>query len=391
MNTQGEASGDCGSSTATNMSLSYGTKESCDPSSATSLEVTMNQPTHTSTRATCSLEEEKEKGWDHLGHEQQQKRKTSKVKTLQIEQRRERQWRRSVQNELRDRLVTAMMEQLQRITGDPNSRHLRVCASRYESFVWKKSANRVQYKERLEHRIESLRCQPSFTENEGVDVRVGLVEGHQLNVIRSSNPSLQPETSSVAPGSIPPLGPYSYQQVETRCPIMESPQEHSRSLNTRRCRRPTGRKHARKQKLCPSLASAPITSSLARRDELYFAKLREMKTQYRDKVALVFRELCRVNTVIQHSPSLRRHESSNLGDFLANLKKIIYLLEQQPGEACGLIPARKRAVEYLDVVESHIQRKVLPILHRLRDTYATILRPIVLTYMKNNFRLNRRY
>ncbi|KAI9907190.1 hypothetical protein PsorP6_003736 [Peronosclerospora sorghi] len=234
-------------------------------------------------------------------------------------------------------------EQLQRITGDPNSRNLRVFASRYESFVWKK-CNRVQYNERLEHRIESLRCQPSFTENEGVDVRVGLVSGHQLNVIRSSNPSLQPETSPVAPGSIPPLGPYSYQQVETRCPIMESPQEHSLFSNTRRCRRSTGRKHARKQKL-----------------------------------------------LIQHSPSLRRHESSNLGDFLANLMKIIYLLEQQPSEACGLIPARKRAVEYLDVVESHIQRKVLPILNRLRDTYATILRPIVLNYMKNNFRLNRRY
>ena len=56
-----------------------------------------------------------------------------------------------------------------------------------------------------------------------------------------------------------------------------------------------------------------------------------------------------------------------------------------------MIPARKRAVEYLDVVESHIQRKVLPILHRLRHTYSTILRPIVLNYMKNNYRFNRRF
>lgn len=109
-----------------------------------------------------------------------------------------------------------------------------------------------------------------------------------------------------------------------------------------------------------------------------------MQGQYRDEVALVFRELCRVNTVIQHSASLRRHESNNLGDFLANLKKIIYLLEQQPDEMSGMIPAKKRSVEYLDVVESHICRKVLPILRRLRLTYSTILRPIVLNYLKNS-------
>lgn len=120
------------------------------------------------------------------------------------------------------------------------------------------------------------------------------------------------------------------------------------------------------------------------RDQRYFARLREMKVQYRDEVALVFRELCRVNTVIQHSASLRRHESNNLGDFLANLKKIIYLLEQQPDEMSGMIPAKKRSVEYLDVVESHICRKVLPILRRLRLTYSTILRPIVLNYLKNS-------
>lgn len=126
------------------------------------------------------------------------------------------------------------------------------------------------------------------------------------------------------------------------------------------------------------------------RDERYFRKLRIMKAKYRDEVALVFRELCRVNTVIQHSASLRRHESNNLGDFLANLKKIIYLLEQQPDEMNGMIPARKRTLEYLDVVESHIQRKVLPILYRLRHTYSTILRPIVLNYLKNSGRFSRR-
>jgi hypothetical protein len=33
--------------------------------------------------------------------------------------------------------------ELQRIMGEANVRHLRKCASRYESFVWKKSANQV--------------------------------------------------------------------------------------------------------------------------------------------------------------------------------------------------------------------------------------------------------
>jgi hypothetical protein len=136
-------------------------------------------------------------------------------------------------------------------------------------------------------------------------------------------------------------------------------------------------------------SSVPSASQVAR-DELYFARLRVMKAKYRDEVALVFRELCRVNTVIQHSASLRRHESNNLGDFLANLKKIIYLLEQQPDEMNGMIPARKRTLEYLDVVESHIQRKVLPILHRLRHTYSTILRPIVINYLRNSTRHFRR-
>ncbi|KAF1794616.1 hypothetical protein GQ600_5264 [Phytophthora cactorum] len=254
---------------------------------------------------------------------------------MQNEQRRERHWRRMVHSELR----IDWMEQLQRITGDPDVRHLRMCASRYESFVWKKSANQVQYKQKLEHRIESLRRQPSHGENGGMEVTVRLVEGHRLNLIRSPNP-----VAAAAPSLVYFVG-----------------------------------------------SSSAAGASSTRRDELYFAKLRVMKSQYRDEVALVFRELCRVNTVIQHSASLRRHESNNLGDFLANLKKIIYLLEQQPGEPCGMIPARKRTVEYLGVVESHIQRKVLPILHRLRHTYSTILRPIVLNYMKNSFRFNRRF
>ncbi|KAG6975277.1 hypothetical protein JG688_00002540 [Phytophthora aleatoria] len=307
---------------------------------------------------------------------------------MQNEQRRERHWRRMVHSELRDRLVAAMMEQLQRITGDPDVRHLRMCASRYESFVWKKSANQVQYKQKLEHRIESLRRQPSHGENGGMEVTVRLVEGHRLNLIRSPNP-----VAAAAPSLVP--CPYSRHQIQEENHMEKgcTPRRLSARSSGRRSGSSNGSKRSGKRKMrsTSSGSSSAAGASSTRRDELYFAKLRVMKSQYRDEVALVFRELCRVNTVIQHSASLRRHESNNLGDFLANLKKIIYLLEQQPGEPCGMIPARKRTVEYLGVVESHIQRKVLPILHRLRHTYSTILRPIVLNYMKNSFRFNRRF
>ena len=107
-----------------------------------------------------------------------------------------------------------------------------------------------------------------------------------------------------------------------------------------------------------------------------------MRATYRDEVAIVYRELSRVNNVIHHSTSMRRHDSRTLGEFLANLKKIIYLLEQQPDEGGGIIPPRKRTLAYLDVVETHIQRKVLPILDRLRMTYSTILRPLLASFLK---------
>lgn len=35
------------------------------------------------------------------------------------------------------------LEELQRITGQENTRHLRMCAARYESYVWRKSENQV--------------------------------------------------------------------------------------------------------------------------------------------------------------------------------------------------------------------------------------------------------
>jgi len=379
--------------------------------------------THADSSTRPGQEEQEQKPCNRQDQQQDEAMTASQVTQKQNEQRRERHWRRMVHSELRDRLVAAMyvyrrkrtvgegwrldgnscfdrMEQLQRITGDPDARHLRMCAARYESFVWKKSSNQVQYKQKLEHRIESLRRQPSHGENGGMEVTVRLVEGHRLNLIRSPNPTLQRQpaaaASAAAAVAAPSLMPNDYcirpaaqHQEMPGCPLAGTPRHRTRSTG-RRFSSSNGSKRSVKRKARSSSSSVPDTAS-ARRDELYFAKLRVMKSQYRDEVALVFRELCRVNTVIQHSASLRRHESNNLGDFLANLKKIIYLLEQQPGEACGMIPARKRTVEYLDVVESHIRRKVLPILHRLRHTYSTILRPIVLNYMKNSFRFNRRF
>ncbi|CEG49182.1 uncharacterized protein PHALS_06959 [Plasmopara halstedii] len=294
---------------------------------------------------------------------------------MQIEQRRERHWRRMVHGELRDRLISAMIEQLRRVTGDSDVRHLRFCASRYESFVWKQSVNQVQYKQKLEHRIESLSRQPSYIENGGVEVTVRLIEGHRLNLSRSSDPVLGP-------------CPYSHDVSEqnhsmTGYPTSPTQLRYSEQLNC--CQYNSKRGEKRK------VATDALDAAAIGRDKLYFEKLRVMRLQYRDEVALVFRELCRVNSVIQHSTTLRCHESNNLGDFLANLKKIIYLLEQQPNESCGMISARKRTVEYLDIVDSHIQRKVLPILYRLRHTYSTILRPIVLNYMKNSSRYHRRF
>lgn len=258
----------------------------------------------------------------------------------------ERHWKRSVSSDTREQLVDGMLAELRRITGRDNLHHLRMCASRYESLVWKKSSNETEYKQKLERRIQSLRRQPSQHEIQ--------VTAAQLQSISST----------------------STQTAVTR---------HSSSAKSdgRRSKHRRGSSHHRSS----SAVSSPPSPE---RDEQYFARLRAMKANYRDEVALVFRELCRVNTVIQHSASLRRHESNNLGDFLANLKKIIYLLEQQPDEMHGMIPPRKRTLEYLDVVESHIQRKVLPILYRLRHTYSTILRPLLLNYLRNCTRGSRR-
>ncbi|KAG6590891.1 ABC transporter protein [Phytophthora cinnamomi] len=395
VNTQGGAPGDRPPAAATTSDVAV-VAASCASASSTGAE-------SPATPMEVALQQEQKP----QNRQQDEPMTASQVTQMQNEQRRERHWRRAVHSELRDRLVAAMMEQLQRITGDPDARHLRMCASRYESFVWKKSASQLQYKQKLEHRLESLRRQPSHGENEGVEVTVRLVEGHRLNLIRSPSPALQRQppvtaaaaaiaTAAAAAAAAPALVPCPYSRHQTQHEGGYSPtgdpHRYSSRSGGRRSSSSSGSKRSGKRKMRAS--SSSTSSSLetdTRRDEMYFAKLRVMKSQYRDEVALVFRELCRVNTVIQHSASLRRHESNNLGDFLANLKKIIYLLEQQPGEACGMIPARKRTVEYLDVVESHIQRKVLPILHRLRHTYSTILRPIVLNYMKNSFRYNRRF
>ncbi|TMW57209.1 hypothetical protein Poli38472_003134 [Pythium oligandrum] len=270
----------------------------------------------------------------------------------------QRQWKRSISTELREQLVDGMLEELRRITGQDNERHLRMCASRYESLVWKKSNNETEYVQKLERRIQSLRRQPSQQEIQ--------------------------HTAAAHAASAAAAGPRHEipSRASTDVHMESSSRSSSRSEGKRRHR------HHRHRSSAHSGASSHLSS--AERDELYFTRLRQMKTKYRDEVALVFRELCRVNTVIQHSASLRRHESNNLGDFLANLKKIIYLLEQQPDEMHGMIPQRKRTLEYLDVVESHIERKVLPILNRLRHTYSTILRPLVLNYLRNCTRSSRR-
>ncbi|GAB9463169.1 hypothetical protein Gpo141_00000642 [Globisporangium polare] len=294
----------------------------------------------------------------------------------------DRLWRRTIPRELRGELVHAMLEELQRITGRESMRHLRMCAARYESFVWRKSENQIQYLHKLERRIQSLRCQPSAHHEVVRSPRLGSAQ-EQLEQLQQR----QQQQDLLA---------------RQACPISARPSssssDHRRTSNRRRPSHRHGHSHHhhhRHNRTSPaSSSSSPRSRSSSvdgmSRDERYFRKLRIMKAKYRDEVALVFRELCRVNTVIQHSASLRRHESNNLGDFLANLKKIIYLLEQQPDEMNGMIPARKRTLEYLDVVESHIQRKVLPILYRLRHTYSTILRPIVLNYLKNSGRFSRR-
>ncbi|RLN37057.1 hypothetical protein BBJ28_00020385 [Nothophytophthora sp. Chile5] len=335
-------------------------------------------------------------GTSRRAQEQDEPMTAADATRVQNEQRRQRHWRRMDHRELRDQL---------RITGETDVRHLRMCASRYESFVWKKSANQMQYKEKLERRIESLRRQPSPSEAGDLDVRASVAAGFGLNLDALSGDS--PAAATAALDLCPRRHLRAQQQQQNEaCSLMATLHRHDCRSSCPGSRKAGSKRAGKRQKrssstssvsstcstsslgLSPSRASPAATS--AHRDELYFGKLCAMKSQYRDEVALVFRELCRVNTVIQHSASLRHHESNNLGDFLANLKKIIYLLEQQPGEACGMIPARKRTVEYLDVVESHIQRKVLPILHRLRHTYSTILRPIVLNYMRNSYRFSRR-
>ena len=227
------------------------------------------------------------------------------------------------------------MEQLQRITGDCDVRHVRRCASRYESFVWKKSRNQVQYMQKLEQRIESLRRQPVATANEGVDVTARLDEDERRQAVQAAAVG-----SATGPSSSMPClyRCHDVQQDGARASPLTGTAERryaSCSSDYRANSSVSGsiNKRAERRKGRTPSAHGASSTSLARRDELYFAKLRVMKSKYRDEVALVFRELCRVNTVIRTSASLRRHESNNLGDFLANLKKIIYLLEQQPDEA----------------------------------------------------------
>ncbi|GLD96294.1 hypothetical protein PINS_up004977 [Pythium insidiosum] len=288
---------------------------------------------------------------------------TTDSSTARSDSPRRRLWSQSISKELRDRLVDGMLHELHRITGKNDIPHLRQCASRYEKLVLKRSSSETEYIQRIEQRINSLRRRPSQEEGSLASSTGAEREPCQVVVPVRSAPSPSPRSSRRS--------------------------SSGRSSGSRRSPR-SRRLHRSSSASSSSSSSSSSSLSVAERDDQYFSRLRGMKTQYRDEVALVYRELCRVNTVIQHSATLRRHESNNLGDFLTNLKKIIYLLEQQPDEMHGMIPQRKRTLEYLDVVESHIQRKVLPILYRLRHTYSTILRPLMLNYLRNCTRATRR-
>ncbi|KAF1331647.1 hypothetical protein FI667_g4236, partial [Globisporangium splendens] len=218
---------------------------------------------------------------------------------------RDRTWRRIIHRELRDELINAMLQELQRITGQQNVRHL------HPIFAEAGATHPVTAPPALAMRTAPFSAHGVCASAAGV-------------------------RASTAPAS----------SAETARSAAEPPTKYT-------------------------LSSHKLSSSASF-----------------DEQSEIASTLVLASSV--HSTSLRRHESNNLGDFLANLKKIIYLLEQQPDEMNGMIPARKRTIEYLDVVESHIQRKVLPILYRLRHTYSTILRPIVLNYLKNSARFSRR-
>lgn len=47
-------------------------------------------------------------------------------------------------------VVWSRQEELQRITGQEDRRHLRICAARYESYAWRKSDNQVRLLEMRE-------------------------------------------------------------------------------------------------------------------------------------------------------------------------------------------------------------------------------------------------
>ncbi|CCI39988.1 unnamed protein product [Albugo candida] len=243
------------------------------------------------------------------------------------------EWRKMIHQSIRGQLVRGIMYELYRISGKRNLKRLQQCATRVEMIIWRKSSTEAEYRERIERKVVSLRQQASMytytTKARALNVSHGMSQkkshaySYKTNVTSSSDDVLLSRTD------------------------------------------------------LDSEASCTAHWDSEEQDEAYFQRLSKMREQYRDTVALVYRELCRVNSVIGNSMHFPNHEPSKLCDFILNLRKIKYLLEQRQDEMCGLIPVTKRNLEYLDAVESHIERKILPILQRLCHTYSTILRPLL--------------
>jgi hypothetical protein len=244
-------------------------------------------------------------------------------------------WRRQITRTCRKHIVNEILNELQRIRTEHSYQALRTSACRRELYAWKRSTSKQEYINIVDTCINKLRQQ-----------------GDQSTV-----------SSSMSSG------------LSTVATVLDNPN----ILSDESCRT-TSRRRLRMS-----------------RDDRYFHRLQQMKTQYRDDVAIVFRELSRVNSVLQHGHALRGHLArspngltvSNLDAFLTNLKKIMRLLEQRPDEMNGLIPPRKRTLQYLNVLDRHLQMKVLPILQRLRCIYATVLRSIAERYCKRRTACSR--
>nr|CCA14038.1 conserved hypothetical protein [Albugo laibachii Nc14] len=244
------------------------------------------------------------------------------------------EWRKVIHQSIRGQLVRGIMYELYRISGKRNLKRLQQCATRVEMIIWRRSSTEAEYRERIERKVVSLRQQASMYTFTNKARAINVLQG--LTYKKSCGYNHKKNAAASKKGDVL---------------LSKSDVDSEGSYNT----------HWESEE----------------QDEAYFERLSKMREQYRDTVALVYRELCRVNSVIGKSINFPNHEPSKLCDFILNLRKIKYLLEQRQDEMCGLIPVSKRSLEYLDAVESHIERKILPILQRLCHTYSAILRPLL--------------